>query len=390
MRTILFIMIILTLGACVKKAFTLKSPNDLAGGQPAFVTLDQQSSDYPVFLVENERFIDPVFLQKAGPDRWCFIPPVTIRAGENLRLKGIENPASNPCQVKKDKEHVLVCINDREILRYALATQFPPDTMPDYYERSGFIHPLKTIKGAVLTADFPQGHAHQHGIFHAWTRSHVRDSMIDFWNQQAGLGNVRHKELLEIHNGPVFSGFRVALEYLAYFPADTLIVSDEIWDVRIYPLATHYLIDWQISHRCKGPDTLFVDEYHYGGAAFRGSEAWNLESGAYDSLVYFVTAEGKTQSDGNHTRPQWVSMHGITDNGYGGIVLIQHPANFRYPQTVRVHPVMPYFCYAPMVQGAFVLAPGETYESRYRFLVFDGKPDLPLVEATVHSWQQVP
>ena len=45
--------------------------------------------------------------------------------------------------------------------------------------------------------------------------------MIDFWNQQSGLGTVRHKELLKTGIGPVFAEFAVALEYLAYVGSDT-------------------------------------------------------------------------------------------------------------------------------------------------------------------------
>jgi hypothetical protein len=35
---------------------------------------------------------------------------------------------------------------------------------------------------------------------------------------------------------------------------------------------------------------------------------------------------------------------------------------------------MPYFCFAPMVPGGFAIEPGQSYVSRYRVSVHDGKP----------------
>ena len=122
--------------------------------------------------------------------------PIPIKKNEKIFIEKTDQSQISKCNIREDKQHLVVELDGREILRYALKTQFPADTLPAYYQRSGFIHPLKTLEGAVITADFPHGHVHQHGIFHAWTRSHVRDSMIDFWNQQAGLGTIRHKELI--------------------------------------------------------------------------------------------------------------------------------------------------------------------------------------------------
>ena len=49
--------------------------------------------------------------------------------------------------------------------------------------------------------------------------------------------------------------------------------------------------------------------------------------------------------------------------------VICSPKNFRAPQHVRIHPNKPYFCFAPMVEGPFQIAPGKKYVSRYRYLV---------------------
>lgn len=55
---------------------------------------------------------------------------------------------------------------------------------------------------------------------------------------------------------------------------------------------------------------------------------------------------------------------------------LDHPDNFRFPQSVRLHPTKPYFCFAPMVDGPFEIGPQQTYTSKYRFYVYDGPKDV--------------
>jgi hypothetical protein len=389
MKTIFWFLFFTAFISCQpKNAKILPAPQDFAAYQPAYLQIELPLADANYQLKTNAS--EGLVLQHLDANKWCFLPTYTIKKNEKIFIeKTGQSPIVN-CNIREDKQHLVVELGGREILRYALKTQFPADTLPGYYQRSGFIHPLKTLGGSVITADFPHGHVHQHGIFHAWTRSHVRDSMIDFWNQQAELGTIRHKELISIENGAVSSAFKVALEFLAYLPTDTVIVSEEIWSVRIFPLPDQYLVDWDIDQKCLGPDSLVIDEYHYGGAAFRGCESWNLPEGAYDSLFFVTTSERKTQVDGNHSRPEWVAMYGSTTTGKAGMAMMQHASNFRYPQPVRIHPTMPYFCFAPMVLGDFTLHPGDHYKARYRFLVFDDEPDYNIIEDASNAFNAYP
>jgi hypothetical protein len=228
--------------------------------------------------------------------------------------------------------------------------------------------------------DFPRGHLHQHGLFKAWVNTTFRGEKVDFWNQKERLGTVRHKKVIQVTNGPVFSSFSVALEHLAFINLDTVVVLDEIWTFNMYPLQESYWMEWITSEQCSTPDVLRLNQYHYGGAAFRGTDLWNVEKGAYDSLVYISTSEGKTHIEANHSRPDWVAMFGHFQDELAGIAMCGHPQNFRYPQPIRVHPTMPYFCFAPMVTGPFTIEPGEIYKSRYGILVFDGQPSVPFIK----------
>jgi len=78
-------------------------------------------------------------------------------------------------------------------------------------------------------------------------------------------------------------------------------------------------------------------------------------------------------------------MSGIIDGEQTSITVLNHPGNFRSPQTARIHPKMPYFVFSPMVEGPFSIQPGETYTSLYRYLVTANLPDPKWLE---EQWQK--
>lgn len=153
---------------------------------------------------------------------------------------------------------------------------------------------------------------------------------------------------------------------------------DETWKVRVSLVDGRYRIDLHSSQQCVGTKPLVIEKYHYGGMAIRGNAAWLDE--VPDRIV---TNEGKDRVAGNHTRPKWVKMSGQLEGDACGIIAIPHPENFRAPQWVRLHPSKPYFVFSPMVEEPFTIEPGKAYESRFRYLVFDGEMTAAEVEASL-------
>jgi len=272
----------------------------------------------------------------------------------------------------------------KTLLAYNHATLFPHDTLPDYYKRSGFIHPIKTLSGKVISDGFPRGHTHQHALFNAWTRSTFRGHEIDFWNQQAEQGIVRHKSILNTSK----NGFNVALEHIALIDGDSIVALDETWKVTTSVQLGYYYIDVKSVQSCHGKDTLHINKYHYGGFAFRGSDEWNYKNN-YDSLCYFTTNEKLNQIAANHSKPKWASMYGYVEGDLAGIGIIPHPSNFRYPQHIRVHPSMPYYCFIPAVDEGFAIVPGQDYVSKFRLIVFDGEIDAAVMQNELGAFAEI-
>jgi hypothetical protein len=283
-------------------------------------------------------------------------------------------------------------LNDRPILGYQKAVAVPPRGIDPVFRRSGFIHPLATRSGLVVTDDFPPDHAHQHGVFFAWVNTTFDGRHVDFWNQKEGTGRVRHASG---DDGPTYGSGPVAASLHAILQHDDLTtpggpekVLNETWRMVVHDVPGLVVVDFESDQECAGSKPLKINKYHYGGFGLRANRQWfdptakenDPPDPARSGRSDFLTSEGKHRGDGNYTRPRWVDLSGMVDGRVGGVTVLDHPGNFRFPQPIRLHPNKPYFCFAPMVLGEFELEPGKPYVSRYRLIVHDGPPDPKVIE----------
>ena len=144
----------------------------------------------------------------------------------------------------------------------------------------------------------------------------------------------------------------------------------EVWQVRVYALDEQFLFDIRSNQKCATDQPVTIDKIHYGGMTVRGHADWH-GADAYN----YLTSEGKDKLTGNQSRPSWVEMYGRLGAETAGIAILDHPGNFRFPQPVRLHPTMPYFCFAVASLDPFIIEPGKSFDSRYRYYVHDGKPN---------------
>ena len=330
----------------------------------------------------------PVQKLTGDPARCAWILEQKLPAGEARQYQlradtGAGQPETVICH--DNGAQLQLKVKEKPILSYHHETAMPPAELDPVYARSGFIHPLVSPAGRVLTDDFPPDHAHQHGIFTAWVNTTLGDRKIDFWNQPGRTGNVRHKSIVRTASGPVFAEFEVVLEHVALNDGKDQPVLEETWIVRAYNTTDAYLVDFESTQRCVANMPLILNEYHYGGFGFRGNRAWSQ-----DSPFDFLTNEGLTRADGNHARAQWLAAHGPVDDGVAYAAVLCHPDNVRAPQPARLHPSMPYFSYSPVVLGEMKLSPGETYVTRLRFVAADGQPQAARIDQLFEDYARPP
>ena len=102
------------------------------------------------------------------------------------------------------------------MLFYHTKRKLPTTGNPEYYARSGFIHPLQTPRGIIVTDDFPVGHVHQHGIMTAWVNTTVQK----YFRLISGINiylpaMLVHKEVVSSESGPVAGVMKVKLSHMS-------------------------------------------------------------------------------------------------------------------------------------------------------------------------------
>ena len=91
-------------------------------------------------------------------------------------------PSETSCSVVDTGKTLDYKIGDKLLFSYNYTTVYPAPGVDSVYKRSGFIHPLKTLGGEVMTNCSPADHYHHFGLWYAWTKTTFEGNEIDFWN----------------------------------------------------------------------------------------------------------------------------------------------------------------------------------------------------------------
>jgi len=282
--------------------------------------------------------------------------------------------------VANDGETLTLSVGNRPAIRYQYAPLPAPDGASPLYARGGFIHPIWSPSGGVLTRIQPPDHYHHVGLWNPWTRTAFEGRKIDFWNLADGQGTVRVGALLSTTAGAVFGGFRALHEHVdRKAPGGPKVALNEEWHVRVWnadPDDDAWIVDFVSTLSCATGSPLTIEKYRYQGFGFRADAAWD------DETATLLTSEGKDKSNGNATRARWCDVRGPAKDGQAGIVFMSHPANFNHPEQIRIWPTgmnegkeNVFFNFNPAQDRDWKLEPGRTYALRYRMLVYDGSMD---------------
>jgi hypothetical protein len=311
-----------------------------------------------------------------------------LRAGESLTLSLAANngQSAEVVQVRPGNDGLSLSADGKEVLNFRTdKDKVPRADIPATILRAGYLHPVRSPSGAIVTGDYPSNHAHHHGIWTPFTKAVFQGRTTDFWNMQSKKGEEQLRAVGRLWAGEVHGGFDAELrmtDLSGPAPVDALI---DRWSVKAYaikgPAKPMHVFDLTTTQTCATNAPLELPEYHYGSFGLRGPESWDGKDGAR-----FLTSDGITdRKKGDGTRARWCYLGGKTEAGTSGTAVLGFPDNFRFPMPLRLHPDMPYFSIVPQKLGAFSLQPGKPYVTRYRFVVTDGEPDAKLFDACWNS-----
>ena len=325
----------------------------------------------------------PAQVEAGTPTKVWLLLTDKLPAGKSrtFTLETVEGAKGDEVKIADDGKRLVATIGEREVLAYNHAVMPSPLEEKPQFARSGMLHPVRTPSGKVVTDPMPlPHHTHQHAIMMAWVNTTFEGRHVYFWNSDLKEGLVEHAKVASTTSGPVFGEMVCHLDHVDLrAPEGRKVALREEWRVRIYNVAGINLFDITSTQTCASESPLVLNEYHYGGMAVRGAVEWKDPK-----KCELVTSDGLGRRRGNHTRPQWVSMSGALTEGTGGIVVMGDQSNERHPQPVRLHPDMPYFCFAPVVLGEMRIEPDKPLVSSYRFMTHDGDLDKELA-GSIHQ-----
>lgn len=289
----------------------------------------------------------------------------------------LDQDATSKVEAITRGDAVLVRADGRDVVAYRTAKgKVPREDIPEVYNRDGYLHPVWTPSGRVITDDYPPDHIHHHGIWAAWTNTIFQGRTPDFWNMGRATGRVEVVSMESIWSGVVYAGLNARHRYVDMIDEEVTALN-EAWHLQVYSTPTDInILDITLTQIVATGDTLVLPEYRYGGVGFRGHRDWVGEEGAE-----FFTSEGLTRENGHATRARWCHIGGIVDGERVGIAVLSHPDNHQFPQPMRIHPTEPFFNFAPTQAGQFEITSDEHTTWKYRFVTYDGAYDQDLLDA---------
>lgn len=292
----------------------------------------------------------------------------------------VNNDVEKAVHFTDDGKSLTIKVNDKKALSYQYALKSPPKGVSELYTRSGYIHPLWTPEGEVLTRIQPSDHYHHYGIWNPWTKTSFEGREIDFWNLGDGEGTVRHKSILQTIEGNVYGGFETFLNHIDLkAPSGEKVALNEKWRVKVWnvdPENEVWLIDFVSTLNPASESPLTIKAYRYQGFSLRATEKWN------DETATLLTSKGMNKNNGNATRARWTDINGVseTEAGTSGILFMTHPGNQNFPEQLRIWPTGAnegegnvYFNFNPAQEQDWKLKPGNSYSLKYRMMIYDGK-----------------
>lgn len=317
--------------------------------------------------------------------RWILKGETAPRTERSFVLKSVSGDSqtngddNNAIEIEDDGESLTLKIADKNILSYRYAEKPAPKGVSQVFARGGYIHPLWSPAGEVLTRIQPSDHYHHYGIWNPWTKTEFEGKEIDFWNLVKEQGTVRPESVPVKVSGDVYGGFEAILNHVdlkASTPSGEKVALKEKWEIKAWnadPDQKVWLIDFASTLNPASESPLTIKAYRYQGFSIRATEKWD------DKNATLLTSEGKNKSNGNGTRARWTDLNGVSDAGKSGILMMTHPGNYNFPEQLRIWPTGAnggrenvFFNFNPAQDRDWELHPGNTYALKYRMMVYDG------------------
>jgi hypothetical protein len=352
----------------------------------AGVPLHLATSTLQLFEVTDGKNVAvPSQIKSGNPDQLAWVLSGTTAANSarkfELRTQSGSGGAASMANVTvaDDGDNLSITVGGKPVLGYRYTPMPVPEGVREIFSSSGFIHPLHSPQGEVLSRIQPPDHWHHYGLWNPWTHTEFEGDTVDFWNIGSRQGRVRSDGVIERTSGDVFGNFRSLHEHIAGNAADgEKVALKEQWEVTVWnsdPDQEAWVIDFASTMSPASDSPLKILAYRYQGFSLRATEKWG------DANSRLLTSEGMDKSNGNATRARWIDVNGASGvpAGTSGILFMSNPGNYNFPEQLRIWPTGQnrgvenvFINFNPAQEQDWLLEPGQTYALKYRMFVYDG------------------
>jgi Family of unknown function (DUF6807) len=344
------------------------------------------------FIVRGEADGEAVVAQLMRDRTLAFtVRELAPREVRRLRLEpALDRVIVGPVVARERFDGVDLSIDGRAVAGYQTQPAAPlaGDGGPGV-GRGGYLHPLRTPAGRIVTDDDVPGQPEQRGVWSAWGATRVEGRTPDFWHIRRGTGAVEFEGVLETWSGPVVAGFRTRHRAVDRTVRPPLTAETETWEVTLPALGRvgprHRVLDLTIRHEVVLARPIVVAASIYGGLGVRGPRAWSGGTG-----MAVLTSEGRTRRTASRSRARWVALVGLVGGANAGVAILAHPDNLRHPEPLFVDGGQPFVSYAAMQSGPITLTMDRDLVQRYRIVTFDGFPDRAWLERLWQAYAHPP
>lgn len=323
-------------------------------------------------------------------------PKETIRNFE--LIKGNNKNKQSQVEILKKNGGLQLSYEKRPILNYQFDMKYPPKGVDEKFKKSGFLHPVYSPGGEVLTRINAPDHYHHYGIWGPWTKTHIDGRPVDFWNLGDQQGTVLFKDFLNETQGDIFSSFTAHQEHIDFGSKEEYRVAiNEALEVTVWNIGTKnksWLVDYTTKITSPLKNGILFDAYRYGGGiGFRATEKWHKDN------TSVLTSEKKDRLTADGTSAKWAIIEGEsnTTEGRSGILFMGFPDNKEFPEPMRVWPIDGnngrgdmFFEFCPIRHVEWKIESKKEYSLKYRMLIFDGEMTSELAEIHWQSFANPP
>jgi hypothetical protein len=281
--------------------------------------------------------------------------------------------------VKQTVEGVDVSDGGTKVLFYQKATK----SLDGQYQRAGYVHPLYSLDGEILTEDFPKGHPHHHGVFLAWHQIiHKGENIANSWTSENMSWDVKQ---LKTRN----KGENVVLVADVFwnttYDQQPLSLIRENTTITVHSTSGKYrVIDFETTLKP------LVTDLKIGGANdSKGYGGFSLRFKAPASLKFISQGQAVAPQENSVIAGPWMDFVGSFGNSSkAGVAVFNHPSNpgninewiLRNSSSMQ-NPVYP--------GRVPVDLPKKGTTLRYRLIIHSGNMDQGMLEKLYREYARI-